>query len=355
MGESSESGSCFSGLRRRPDGPENRRRTQRNGAVAAEPQQHGSSHPPGRTSAGSEDFNVDRILRALSKCRLRSGGSSEGKTINGVNFRRPDGFPLPVQSCERCARRPDFLVTVRHRRPRRRGRKGAAGRSRPRTLNNVQAGRTECDSATLEWYLSLTDMRGPRYYQEPAERDANTGYETPIPESFGRVRPVHRGGTQGKWAAAFRPPRRIESKDRTDQIKARLREIGVLSAADEAARGATTEILVDAPTASKIPAPRTSATAVPRALSANRCASCRISSPRLPHDVLQPPSFYSPRAATDGAPGVSPGAMVGKVLKPRGRTDCVESLRPLPDSNLLGPVNPGWAPGLHCYRPLRGC
>src|SRR3989449_7457845 len=52
---------------------------------------------------GVEDFNVDRILRALSEMQAPAQAVlREGKTINGVNFDDPDGFPLqfnPVNAC----------------------------------------------------------------------------------------------------------------------------------------------------------------------------------------------------------------------------------------------------------------
>ena len=52
---------------------------------------------------GVQDFNVDRILRALSEMAAPAQAVlREGKTINGVNFDDPDGFPLqfnPVNAC----------------------------------------------------------------------------------------------------------------------------------------------------------------------------------------------------------------------------------------------------------------
>ena len=44
---------------------------------------------------GVEDFDVDRILRALSEMQAPAQAVlREGKTINGVNFDDPDGFPF---------------------------------------------------------------------------------------------------------------------------------------------------------------------------------------------------------------------------------------------------------------------
>ena len=55
---------------------------------------------------GVEDFNVDRILRALSEMEARAQAVlREGKTINGVNFDDPDGVPLRIQPRERLRRR----------------------------------------------------------------------------------------------------------------------------------------------------------------------------------------------------------------------------------------------------------
>ena len=62
--------------------------------------------PPARRSHfcwGVADFNVDRILRALSEMEAPAQAVlREGKTIHGVNFDDPDGVPLqfnPVNAC----------------------------------------------------------------------------------------------------------------------------------------------------------------------------------------------------------------------------------------------------------------
>src|SRR2546426_11138778 len=70
---------------------------------------------------GVEDFNVDGILRALSEMQAPAQAVlREGKTINGVNFDDPDGFPLqfnPVNACGGGG----FLGDVCDTLPRRRG------------------------------------------------------------------------------------------------------------------------------------------------------------------------------------------------------------------------------------------
>ena len=65
-----------------------------------------AGQPPARLPHfcwGVEDFNVDRILRALSEMQASAQAVlREGKTINGVNFDDPDGFPLqfnPINAC----------------------------------------------------------------------------------------------------------------------------------------------------------------------------------------------------------------------------------------------------------------
>ena len=55
---------------------------------------------------GVEDFDVDRILRALSEMQAPAQAVlREGKTINGVNFDDPDGVRPSVQPCDGVRRR----------------------------------------------------------------------------------------------------------------------------------------------------------------------------------------------------------------------------------------------------------
>ena len=52
---------------------------------------------------GVEDFDVDRILRALSEMQAPAQAVlREGKTINGVNFDDPDGVPLQFNPATAC-------------------------------------------------------------------------------------------------------------------------------------------------------------------------------------------------------------------------------------------------------------
>ena len=52
---------------------------------------------------GVEDFDIDRILRALSEMQAPAQAVlREGKTINGVNFDDPDGVPLQFNPATAC-------------------------------------------------------------------------------------------------------------------------------------------------------------------------------------------------------------------------------------------------------------
>src|SRR6266566_3246293 len=195
---------------------------------------------------GVEDFNVDGILRALSEMQAPAQAVlREGKTINGVNFDDPDGFPLqfnPVNACGGGGFLGDVCDT-------------AAQAARPqggpppipvRTLNHVKLVVPNVQR-TLEWYLRLTDMRR-QTYQEPEGGPRTPGYEgPPIPILRIGSGPQFIALVEGSGPAVFRPHIGFGVQGfAPDQIKARLAEHGV-SARTRLREGATTEILVDAP------------------------------------------------------------------------------------------------------------
>lgn len=107
---------------------------------------------------GMRDFSVDKIFAALSKMPAKAESFlREGKTINGVNFTDPDGFPMqfnPDTACggsgflgETC----DMDATV----------KRQADWPAPvelSTFNHVRMVVKDIDS-TIAWYGKLTDMK----------------------------------------------------------------------------------------------------------------------------------------------------------------------------------------------------
>src|SRR5881628_3559040 len=118
---------------------------------------------------GVEDFNVDGILRALSEMQAPAQAVlREGKTINGVNFDDPDGFPLqfnPVIACGGGGFLGDVCDTAAQaaRLP------GSPAPIPVRTLNHVRLIVPNVQR-TLEWYLRLTDMRRQNYGEVPILR-----------------------------------------------------------------------------------------------------------------------------------------------------------------------------------------
>ena len=107
---------------------------------------------------GTPDFNIDRIIRALAEMQAPAQAVlREGKTINGINFDDPDGFPLqfnPVTACggggflgDVCdaSAKPDRLPNDPPAIP-------------VRTLNHVKLIVPNLQR-TLDWYLKLTDMK----------------------------------------------------------------------------------------------------------------------------------------------------------------------------------------------------
>jgi catechol 2,3-dioxygenase-like lactoylglutathione lyase family enzyme len=181
---------------------------------------------------GVEDFNVDRILRALSEMQAPAQAVlREGKTINGVNFDDPDGFPLqfnPVNACGGGGFLGDVCDSgAQPDRP-----SGAPPPIPVRTLNHVKLMVPNLQR-TLDWYLKLTDMR------------RQTGSSTPIlrvgsgPQFVALV--------EGSGPAAFRPHIGFGVQGfAPDRVMETLAEHGV-TARRTLRDGATVEILVDAP------------------------------------------------------------------------------------------------------------
>ncbi len=184
---------------------------------------------------GIEDFNVDRILRALSEMQAPAQAVlREGKTINGVNFDDPDGFPLQFNPLNACGGG-GFLGDVCDTAAQAARQPGAAPPVPVRTLNHVRLIVPNVQR-TLEWYLKLTDMQR-QSYQEPG---------TGLIVRVGRG-PQFIALVGGRGPAAFRPHVGfgVQGFD-PDQIIKRLAEHGV-SARTMTRQGGTVEILVDAP------------------------------------------------------------------------------------------------------------
>jgi catechol 2,3-dioxygenase-like lactoylglutathione lyase family enzyme len=195
---------------------------------------------------GVEDFNVDRILRALSEMQAPAQAVlREGKTINGVNFDDPDGFPLqfnPVNACGGGG----FLGDVCDSSARAARQPGAPAPIPVRALNHVRLVVPNVQR-TLAWYLKLTDMRRLAD-QEPATGPRTPGYQG-SPISILRVGsgPQFIALVEGSGPAAFRPhigfgvegfsPERIVERLAEHDVKTRTR----------LREGTTAEILVDAP------------------------------------------------------------------------------------------------------------
>ena len=181
---------------------------------------------------GAENFNVDRILRGLSEMGAPAQAVlREGKTINGVNFDTPDGFPLqfnPVNACGGGGFLGDVCDAnaVAARPP------GAPPAIPVKTLNHVRMIVPNLQRS-LEWYLKLTDMR-PLALPGPA-----------------KILRVGRGPqfvsmSEGDGPEAFKPHVGfgVQGFD-VDQIMARLAEHGVTARKD--LRDGTAGILLDSP------------------------------------------------------------------------------------------------------------
>ncbi len=195
---------------------------------------------------GVEDFNVDRILRALSQMQAPAQAVlREGKTINGVNFDDPDGFPLqfnPMNACGGGGFLGDVCDTAAQvsRLP------GSPPPIPVRTLNHVKL-IVPSMQRTLEWHLKLTDMK-LQTYQEPTAGPRTPGYEgPPIPILRVGSGPQFIALVEGTGPEAFRPHIGFGVEGFVpDEIQARLAEHGV-SVRRRLREGETIEILVDAP------------------------------------------------------------------------------------------------------------
>jgi catechol 2,3-dioxygenase-like lactoylglutathione lyase family enzyme len=181
---------------------------------------------------GIEDFNVDRILRALSEMQAPAQAVlREGKTINGVNFDDPDGFPLqfnPVTACGGGG----FLGDVCDAKAQAVRPPGAPPAIPVKTLNHVRMVVPNLQRA-LAWHLKLTDLR-------PLPGDG--------PTKILRVGPGPQfvAMSEGNGPEAFTPHVGFGVQGfNADQIMARLSEHGITGR--RSVRDGTPEILLDSP------------------------------------------------------------------------------------------------------------
>ena len=184
---------------------------------------------------GIEDFNVDRILRALSEMQAPAQAVlREGKTINGVNFDDPDGFPLQFNPLNACGGG-GFLGDVCDKSAQAARQPGDAPPIPVRTLNHVRL-MVPNVQRTLEWYLKLTDMQRQTYQEQGGGLILRVGRG---PQFVALV--------EGRGPAAFRPHvgLGVQGFD-PDQIIKRLTEHGV-SARTMTRQGGAVEILAEAP------------------------------------------------------------------------------------------------------------
>ncbi len=184
---------------------------------------------------GVEEFNVDRILRALSEMQAPAQAVlREGKTINGVNFDDPDGFPLQFNPLNACGGG-GFLGDVCDNSAQAARQPGDAPPIPVRTLNHVRL-MTPNIQRTLEWHLKLTDM----------QRLTSRGPGGEVILRVGRG-PQFVALVEGRGPAALRPHVGfgVQGFD-PDRIVERLADHGV-SARTMTRQGGTVEILVDAP------------------------------------------------------------------------------------------------------------
>jgi catechol 2,3-dioxygenase-like lactoylglutathione lyase family enzyme len=181
---------------------------------------------------GAEDFNVDRILRGLSEMEAPAQAVLRGgKTINGVNFDTPDGFPLqfnPVNACGGGGFLGDVCdAGAKVERP-----AGAPPPIPVKTLNNVRMIVPNLQRS-LDWNLKLTDMYA---------------LAVPGPTKILRVGkgPQFIAMSEGNGPEAFKPHVGFGVQGfNGDQVMARLTEHGVNARKNE--RDGVTEILVDSP------------------------------------------------------------------------------------------------------------
>ena len=195
---------------------------------------------------GVDDFDVDRILRALSEMQAPAQAVlREGKTINGVNFDDPDGVPLQFNPATACGGG-GFLGDVCDRAAEAVRQPGDPPPIAVRTLNHVKLMVPDV-ARTRGWYLRLTDMkRQPD--QEPEKGPRTAGYEG-LPISILRVGsgPQFVALVQGSGPAAFRPHIGFGVEGFAPaEITKRLADLGV-AARTRMREGTIPEILVDSP------------------------------------------------------------------------------------------------------------
>jgi catechol 2,3-dioxygenase-like lactoylglutathione lyase family enzyme len=181
---------------------------------------------------GVADFNVDRILRALSEMGAPAQAVlREGRTINGVNFDDPDGVPLqfnPVNACGGGG----FLGDVCDASAQVVRLPGAPPPIPVRTLNHVRLMVPNVER-TMAWYLKLTDM-----HRQPSDDRVSILRVGSGPQFLALV--------EGNGPEAFRPHIGFGVQGFVpDQVMARLTEHGV--SAQKTMLGATAEIVIEAP------------------------------------------------------------------------------------------------------------
>ena len=181
---------------------------------------------------GVPDFNVDRILRALSEMEAPAQAVlREGKTINGVNFDDPDGVPLQFNPVDACGGS-GFLGNVCDTAARAVRPVGAPPPIRVKTLNHVRL-MVPNVQRTLDWYLKLTDMKRQKYGEVPILRIGSG------PQFVALV--------EGNGPEAFRPHIGfgVEGFD-ADEVVTSLAAHGV-TARKTLSEGATAGVLLESP------------------------------------------------------------------------------------------------------------
>ena len=199
---------------------------------------NGIGQPPTRLPHfcwGIEDFSVDRILRALSEMQAPAQAVlREGKTINGVNFDDPDGFPLqfnPVNACGGGG----FWGDVCDKSAQASRLPGDPAPIAVRTLNHVRLIVPNVQR-TLDWYLKLTDMHWQTYQGPEGGAILRVGRGPQFVALVGGSRPAAFRPHVGFGVQGFAP----------DQIIKRLAE-HVVKARTRTREGTTAEIFIDAP------------------------------------------------------------------------------------------------------------
>jgi catechol 2,3-dioxygenase-like lactoylglutathione lyase family enzyme len=195
---------------------------------------------------GVEDFDVDRILRALSEMQAPAQAVlREGKTINGVNFDDPDGVPLQFNPATACGGG-GFLGDMCDASAQPARQPGDPPPIAVRTLNHVKLIVPNLQR-TRDWYLRLTDMT-PQTDQEREGGPRTAGYDGP-PISILLVGsgPQFVALVQGSGPAAFRPHVGLGVEGfAPDRVVKMLADHG-LNARTRIREGTTPEILVDSP------------------------------------------------------------------------------------------------------------